>query len=145
MEAFEVSPDAERHGGISILQELVANQWRRLLRPQTRLFPCAQRNTYAIAVGAGSVDPKFSAFPFAGSLSQMANSLGRSKDLPEPIQSLIVGLAPYPGGDDALSALNESCVSDKHNMLIPVGTVMVQTAADVRATGYFTMPEPHMW
>ena len=39
MEAFAVSPDAERHGGISILQELVANQWRRLLRPQIRPFP----------------------------------------------------------------------------------------------------------
>src|SRR5260370_39007758 len=101
--------------------------------------------TYAIAVGAGSVDPKFSAFPFAGSLSQMANSLGRSKDLPVPIQSLIVGLGPYPGGDDALWALNEMCVTDKHKMLIPVGNVMVRTAAEVRGTGYFSMPEPHVW
>src|SRR5260370_7632860 len=37
MEPFEVSPDAERHGEISILQGLVAHEWRRLLRPQTPL------------------------------------------------------------------------------------------------------------
>jgi hypothetical protein len=37
MDPFEGSPDAERHGGISILQGLVAYEWRRLLRPQTRL------------------------------------------------------------------------------------------------------------
>jgi hypothetical protein len=100
---------------------------------------------HTVAIGSGVANPKFSAFPFAGSLAQMANSLGRSKDIPVPIQSLFVGFQPYPGGDDALWALNEMCVTDKHKMLIPVGNLVVRTAADVRGTGYFSMPEPHVW
>jgi hypothetical protein len=75
----------------------------------------------------------------------MANSLGRSKDIPAPIQSLFVGFQPYLGGNDALWALNEMCVTDKHKMLIPVGNLVVRTGANVRGTGYFSMPDPHIW
>ena len=40
MESLEVSPDVERHGGFSILQVLVAYEWRsRLLRPQNTSLP----------------------------------------------------------------------------------------------------------
>ena len=46
MESFEDSPDANRHGGYSILRELVANEWRsRLLHPRTRLFLCELRKS----------------------------------------------------------------------------------------------------
>jgi hypothetical protein len=38
-EHFEVSPDAERHGGFSSLRKLVANEWRRrLLHSLIRIF-----------------------------------------------------------------------------------------------------------
>jgi hypothetical protein len=57
---------------------------------------------YAIAIASGKIDPKYTAFPFAGSVSQMANSLGRSKDLPKEIHSLFCGFQPYLGGDDLL-------------------------------------------
>ncbi len=75
----------------------------------------------------------------------MANSLGRSKDLPEPMKSLFVGFQPYLGGNDALWALNELCVTDKHKMLIPMGNLVVRTGANVKGTGYFSMPDPHIW
>src|SRR5487761_1240644 len=46
MEHFEVSPDAERHGGFSILRKLVATEWRRRLRhSRARLFLCELRTT----------------------------------------------------------------------------------------------------
>jgi hypothetical protein len=100
---------------------------------------------YTVAVASGCQNPKNCAFPFAGSLAQMANSLGRSKDLPPPMQSLFVGFQPYLGGDDTLWALNEMCNTDKHKMLIPVGTAVVRLGAHVGGTGYFSMPDPHTW
>jgi hypothetical protein len=100
---------------------------------------------YAVAVASGVPDPKFSAFPFAGSVAQMANSLGRSKDVPKEIQSLFCGFQPYLGGDDILWALNEICNGDKHKMVIPIGTAMIRVAAGVEAVGYFSMPNDHVW
>jgi hypothetical protein len=100
---------------------------------------------YDIAVASGVTSPKNSAFPFAGSIGQMANALGRSKDLPPQIQSLFCGFQPYPGGDDLLWALNEMCNTDKHRMLIPMGQGMVRASAAVRGTGFFSMPDPHVW
>ena len=100
---------------------------------------------YAVSVASGRTDPKFTAFPFAGSVSQMPQALGRSKDLPPQIQSMFVGFQPYLGGDDLLWALNEMCVSDKHKMLIPIGTGVVRRAGEVRGAGFFSMPDPHRW
>jgi hypothetical protein len=100
---------------------------------------------YSIALALGINDPKYCAFPFAGSLAQIANSLGRCKDLPKEMQSLFVGFQPYYGGDNDLWALNEMCVCDKHKMLTPIGTGVVRTAGSVRGTGFFSMPDPHRW
>ncbi|HWZ31705.1 MAG TPA: hypothetical protein VNX18_10250 [Bryobacteraceae bacterium] len=100
---------------------------------------------YAVAIAAGAVNPLNTAFPFAPSVDKLANVLGRSKDIPEQIQSLFCGFQPYPGGNDLLWSLNEICVSDKHKMLIPVGTGVVRAGADVRGTGFFCMPNPHFW
>jgi hypothetical protein len=100
---------------------------------------------YGIAVAAGKTNPKNTAFPFAGSVTQMANSLGRSKDLPKEIQSLFCGFQPYPGGNDILWALNEMCNADKHKILIPMGTAIVCRTAGANVTGFFSMPDPHVW
>jgi hypothetical protein len=100
---------------------------------------------YTIAVSSGVQSPKNCAFPFARSLPQMAQSLGRCKDLPETIQSLFIGLRPYLGGDNTLWALNEMCNTDKHKMLVPIGAAAVRVAAGVRGTGFFSMPDPHVW
>ena len=101
---------------------------------------------YTVAVlAAPNTDPKFAAFPFAGSAAQMANALGRSKDIPQQIQSLFCGFQPYPGGDDLLWALNEICITDKHKIAVPVGAGSVRLGASVRGTGFFDMPDPHVW
>jgi hypothetical protein len=103
---------------------------------------------YAVAVAGalpGAKDPKNAAFPFAGSAAQMVNALGRSKDVPEQIQSLFCGFQPYPRGNDLLWALNEICNTDKHKIAIPIGQGMFRASADVRGTGFFSMPDPHVW
>ena len=100
---------------------------------------------YTVAVAMGIKDPKYCAFPFAGSLAQMANSLGRCKELPKEMQSLFVGFQPYFGGDNYLWALNEMCAADKHKMLTPIGTGIFRQKASVRGTGFFSMPDPHVW
>ncbi len=75
---------------------------------------------YAVAVAAGTRDPKSSAFPFAGSAEGMAKALnGRCKDIPPPIQSLFCGFQPYPGGNEFLWALNEVCTPINTKSLCP--------------------------
>ena len=100
---------------------------------------------YAVAVASGKVDPKFTAFPFAGSVGQMANSLGRSKDVPKEIQSLFCRFQPYLGGDDILWALNEICNGDKHKMVIPIGTGIIRAGVGIEVMGKFSMPNVHIW
>jgi hypothetical protein len=51
MKSFEDSPDANHHGGYSIMRELVVKKWRsRLLQPRTRFFLYEQRNRVQTAV-----------------------------------------------------------------------------------------------
>jgi hypothetical protein len=100
---------------------------------------------YAIALAAGVKEPKHSAFPFAGSVANMTNALGRSKDIPEKIHPLFCGFQPYKGGNDLLWALNEVANTDKHRMIIPIGQSMVRYGANVKGTGFFSMPNPHVW
>jgi hypothetical protein len=100
---------------------------------------------YAIAVASGKTDPKNCAFPFAGSVAQMANSLGRSKDVPPQIQSLFCGFQPYLGGDEFLWALNEIANTAKHKTAVPITTARVSKSASVHGTGFFQMPDPPIW
>jgi len=102
---------------------------------------------YAVAVASGKTAPKFTAFPFAGSVHQMANALGRSKDLPKEIQSLFCGFQPYLVGDDLLWVLNEICNSDKHKIVTPLGAgILPFVRRDVRATdGFLSVPNNHVW
>ena len=48
----------------------------------------------ALAVAKSGAELKNTAFPFAGSIGQMASSLGRSKDVPREIQSMFFGFQP---------------------------------------------------
>lgn len=100
---------------------------------------------YVVAVASGKTDPKNCAFPFARNLQQMVSSIGRSKDVPKEIQSLFVGFQPYLGGNDLLWSLNEMSNADKHKMVIPIGAGVTRRGAEVRGTGYFSMPNPHVW
>ena len=100
---------------------------------------------YAVAVAAGNPNPKNCSFPFAKSAADMVSSIGRAKDLPLQIQSLFCGFQPYLGGNELLWALNEICITDKHMMLIPIGNGVFRASANVSGTGYFSMPDPHVW
>jgi hypothetical protein len=100
---------------------------------------------YSVAVAAGVTDPKNCAFPFAGSLDSMRSSIGRAKDVTKEMQSLFVGFQSYLGGDDLLWALNEIAIADKHKTVIPIGSATVRFGVNIQGTGYFEMPDPHVW
>jgi hypothetical protein len=100
---------------------------------------------YALALAGEVVQPKHSAFPFAGDINKMPNALGRSKDIPEKIHPLLCGFQPYKGGNDLLWALNEIANTDKHKMIIPIGQAARPFGTSVHCTGYFSMPQPHVW
>lgn len=100
---------------------------------------------FDVALATGVNDPRNAAFPFAGTIQEMPNALGRCKDVPPAIHSLCCGLQPYQGGNDALWALNKLSNTDKHRILRPFGTGVIRTSASVRGIGYFSMPDPHKW
>lgn len=101
---------------------------------------------YSVALASGKSEPKRTAFPFAGSVEGMANALGGwCKDIPDPIQSLFFGFQSYSGGDDLLWSLNEICNTEKHKIVIPVGAGAFPMGARVHGTGFFEMPQPHVW
>lgn len=100
---------------------------------------------FDVASATSATDPRKAAFPFAATIKDMPNALGRSKDVPVPIQSLCFGLQPYRGGNDALWALNRLSNTDKHRILHPFGTGVVRAGASLHGTGYFSMPDPHVW
>jgi hypothetical protein len=75
----------------------------------------------------------------------MVSALGRAKDVPPQIQSLFCGFQPYQGGNDVLWALNEVANTDKHKIAIPIGRAAMRYGVNVSGTGFFRMPEPHVW
>jgi hypothetical protein len=59
MESIQFSPDAKRHGGFSIPQELVANEWRSPPLPsRTLLFASEPRNTCACPPNTKQYSPE---------------------------------------------------------------------------------------
>lgn len=100
---------------------------------------------FDIALCSGVIDPRNAAFPFAGTIGEMAGALGRCKDIPEPIKSLMCGFAPYRGGNETLWALNKLCNTDKHRILQPFATGAVRTGIAMKGAGFFSMPDPHKW
>ena len=100
---------------------------------------------FDIVQATGIADPRNAAFPFAGTIDEMASALGRCKDVPEPIKSLFCGFVPYRGGNGVLWALNKLCNTDKHRILQPLGTGAIRTGAHIKGRGFFRMPDPHKW
>jgi hypothetical protein len=77
---------------------------------------------YGLAVAAGRVNAKYTAFPFAGGVVEFDNSIkGRSKDIPEEIHAVFRAYKPYKGGNDFLWALNEvqTNTSCSPSLLVP--------------------------
>jgi hypothetical protein len=100
---------------------------------------------FDIALATGTRDPRSAAFPFAKDISEMANALGRCKNVPPPIQSFLCGLQPYQGGNDFLWALNKLSNIDKHRILRPFGTGVFRSYGFAQGVGYFSVPDPHRW
>src|SRR5271170_7589866 len=101
---------------------------------------------FDIASASGVADPKYAAFPFAGTIDDMASALGRCKDVPSLIHPLFCGFQPYREGNDFLWSLNKLSNTDKHRILQPFGTGVFRNSASVRGTGgYWEMPDPHVW
>lgn len=102
---------------------------------------------YAIAVDIGKPNALNTAFPFADSVANFENAIGRCKDLPEDIRALFRSFKPYKGGDDLLFALNRICVTNKHRVLVPVGISLVRGRgiATTFNTGWFETASPLAW
>jgi hypothetical protein len=101
---------------------------------------------YSIAVASGKINPKSTAFPFAGSAEGMAKAIkGRCGDIPPQFHSLFCGFQPYPGGNDFLWALNEVCNTEKHKIVIPMGNGAYPMGAYARGPRFFSIPTPHVW
>jgi hypothetical protein len=79
---------------------------------------------YAAAIASGSQRLKYTAFPFGNESTDVENAIaGWSKDIPSDITSFFRTFEPYKGGKGvSLWALNQLCISNKHTVLIPIGT-----------------------
>ena len=56
---------------------------------------------YALAIGSGKSNPKYTGFPFADNPVNLENQIkGRSKDIPEEIYPTFRSYQPYRGGND---------------------------------------------
>jgi hypothetical protein len=101
---------------------------------------------FDIAVASGVADPRNAAFPFAGTIDDMASALGRCKDIPSELHPLFCGFQPYYEGNDFLWGLNKLSNTDKHRILQPFGTGVLRNRASVAGIGgYWEMPDPHVW
>lgn len=101
---------------------------------------------FDIALASGVADPRNAAFPFAGTIGDMASALGKCKDIPPQIHPLFCGFQPYHEGNDFLWGLNKLSNTDKHRILKPFGTGVFRNRASVRGTGgFWEMPDPHVW
>jgi hypothetical protein len=101
---------------------------------------------YGVAVAAGHRDPKHAYFPFSGDATTFeANLNGRCKDVPKEIYPLLRSFEPYKGGSEALWALNEVCIANKHKLLVPVGAATIIAVLNVSGTGPVEMPYRPVW
>jgi hypothetical protein len=101
---------------------------------------------YEIAVAAGHKHPKNAYFPFSSGATTFEASLnGRCKDVPKEIYPLLRSFEPYKGGSEALWALNEICIANKHKLLVPMGAATIVAGLDVSGTGRIEMPYKPAW
>lgn len=101
---------------------------------------------FGVAVASGCANPRSAYFPFAGTIDKLDNAIkGWCKDVPQEIYPLLRAFKPYGGGNKVLFTLNQIANRNKHALLIPVGAVSLDAGLNVRGTGFFSMPQPHVW
>lgn len=98
---------------------------------------------YEIAEAANCASTKVH-FPFCRSSGDIDSRLGSAcKNFPKEITAFFKRLQPYEGGDDLLWSVNELCITSKHKLIVPVGTVVGPlefSTLKVEGTGQFYMP-----
>lgn len=101
---------------------------------------------FAVAIAAGNPHPRNAYFPFSASAAGFeANLKGRCADVPQQIYPLLRSFQPYAGGNEILSALNKVANINKHALLVPIMAATFEAGVTVRGTGYWSMPQPHVW
>jgi len=79
-------------------------------------------------VRSGGITPKNVYFPICETPEKYeSESPGKTKGMPIAAKEAIDRIAPYQGGNDALWALHSLDVTDKHRLLITVGTQLANT------------------
>jgi hypothetical protein len=102
--------------------------------------------TYGLAVAFGCKTPLNAYFPFSRDASTFEPNLkGRCADVPKEIYPLLRSFEPYKGGSEALWALNEICVTNKHKILVTVGSAAFVAGMDLAGTGFWQMPCNPVW
>lgn len=86
------------------------------------------------------------AFPFSRDADHFDNALkGRCKGVLVQLWPLLRSYKPYQGGSQALFALNAICGTNKHGILLPVGTATVTAKTVIEGTGFWSMPTNPVW
>ncbi len=83
---------------------------------------------------AGHTPDKYTKFPFRNDRQELVNTIngGKIKAAGRTIIDLIVDIIkPYKGGNNALCALHDLDVMDKHKLLIPIVSVTALIGVDV--------------
>jgi hypothetical protein len=96
---------------------------------------------YGVAIAAApGTRPLNAYFPFSRDASKFeANLKGRCADVPKEIYPLLRSYEPYKGGSDALWAINQVCVANKHTLIIPIGTACATVGLRIEGTGFWTI------
>lgn len=102
--------------------------------------------TNAVAVAAGTLDPRHAYFPFARTSGDLENTM-KGSDLPKEIYPLFRTFKPYKGGNVPLWTLNQIRNRDNHAILIPVVVATGDIASKLKSTGssLVSMPLEHVW
>lgn len=89
----------------------------------TNLRDALDHAVYASAVSLGAINPEKTGFPFATDANHLQSELGTWKftDIPQEIHAVLVGFAPYPGGNDLLVGLNRIRNPTTHRVIVPAG------------------------
>ena len=98
---------------------------------------------YAVAVAAGTVNPRSAYFPIGENAANLDTIIaGRCKNIPDDITSLFREFKPYKGGNDLIWALNKANNINKHRLLVPSCLSPGSLNISINGTGDSRVPVP---
>jgi hypothetical protein len=136
----------------ALLHKVKLNPVPRLLSDIASDAACNLRDAldhavYAASQASGKVRPKNAAFPFSGSRAHFEqNGMGRCKDAPSEIKTLLYSFKPYKGGNNLLWALSVISNTNKHVVLVPMGVGASNRVVQATSVGRgHTVFDPPDW